>query len=72
MKLGERDSFAADLGVPIIDCWVMVDAHGVSPSKAWNGGREKISLRLFHGELAGRTDLEQAGRTSSNLYERLS
>ena len=70
MKLGERDSFAADLGVPIIDCWVIVDAHCVCPSRAWKGGREKISLRLFHRELAEGMDLEQADRTSTNLYER--
>jgi tetratricopeptide (TPR) repeat protein len=46
--------------------------HDVCPSRAWKGGQEKISLRLFHGELAGRMDLEQAGRSAGYLYEGLS
>src|SRR5580704_452237 len=46
--------------------------HDLCPSRAWKGGQEEISLRLFHGELAGRMDLEQAGRSAEGLYEGLS
>ena len=69
LNLIERALFAADSEVPIVS--VVVDMHDV-PLWAWKGGREKISLRLFHGELARRMDLEQAGRTSADLYEGLS
>jgi tetratricopeptide (TPR) repeat protein len=72
MKLAERDSFATAFGTLIIECWLLAYAHDVCPSRAWKGGQEKISLRLFHGELAGRMDLEQAGRSTGDLYEGLS
>jgi hypothetical protein len=72
MKPAERDSFAAELGVLTAECWLLAYAHDVCPSKAWKGGQEKIRLRLFHGELAGRMDLEQAGRSAGDLYEGLS
>ena len=72
MKLAECDLFALGSGVLTIECWLLAYAHDVSPSRAWKGGQEKISLRLFHGELAGRMDLEQAGRNAEDLYEGLS
>src|SRR5579862_409983 len=72
MKLGERDSFATAFGTLIIKCCLLAYAHDVCPSRAWKGGQEEISLRLFHGELAGGMDLEQAGRSVGYLYERLS
>ena len=72
MKLGERDSFATAFGTLIIECWLLAYAHDVCPSRAWKDGQEKISLRLFHGELAGRMDLEQAGLSAGYLYEGLS
>jgi hypothetical protein len=70
MKLAGRDLFAAEFGVLITGCWLLAYAHDVCPSSAWKGGQEEISLRLFHGELAGRMDLEQAGRSAGYLYER--
>ena len=72
MKLGERDSFATAFGTLIIECWLLAYVHDVCPSRAWKGGQEEISLRLFHGELAGRMDLEQAGLSAGYLYEGLS
>jgi len=72
MKLAERDLFAAEFGVLITECWLLAYAHDICPSRAWKGGQEKISLRLFHGELAGRMDLEQAGLSAGYLYEGLS
>ena len=72
MKLAERDLFAAEFGVLITECWLFAYAHDIGPSRAWKGGQEEISLRLFHGELAGRMDLGQAAQPAGNLYERLS
>ena len=71
MKPGERDSLATASGALVIECWLLAYAHDVCPSRARKGGQGKISLRLFHGELAGRMDLEQAGRSAGDLYERL-
>ena len=72
MKLAERDSFATAFGTLIIECWLLAYVHDLCPSRAWKGGQEEISLRLFHGELAGRMDLEQAGWSAGYLYEGLS
>ena len=72
MKLVECDSVAANLRMTISGWPAVIDEHDVCPSRAWKGGQEKISLWLFHGELAGRMDLEQAGRSGGDLYEGLS
>lgn len=34
MKLAERDLFAAEFGVLIIECWLLAYAHDICPSRA--------------------------------------